>query len=554
MNQLEVQHKIIKDASRSIQDKHQAERLYQEAKSQLELLTESENIIQSDFYSYRYFASEGFLPGYSFPRLPLSAYIPARRIRGQDDEFLSRPRFLAISEFGPRSIIYHEGSRYVINKVNLPVSDTGEGFAVMRAKQCSTCGYLHPITSGDGLDRCERCGSLLETPMNNLFRLQNVSTKRRDRISSDEEERLRQGYELRTAIRFADHGGVISARAAEIRLGNDVLAKLTYSQSATLWRINLGWRRRANPNQLGYILDTERGYWAKKEDDQNTSEADDPMTPRTARVIPFVEDHKNSMLFEPVPGLEPEQMASLQAALKNAIQVEFQLEDNELAAEPLPDSDERRLILFYESAEGGAGVLRRLVDDPGAFARVARQALQLCHFDPQTGEDLRHAPNAREDCEAACYDCLMSYTNQMDHNLLDRHTIKDILLKFGQCNTSSSPQAVSRAEHYQHLLNLCQSDLEREWLAFIEQGNYRLPSAAQLLIESCGTRPDFFYEQEHAAIYVDGPHHLYPERQQRDKVQQDCMEDTGYTVIRFDLVESWNSIVTKYPSIFGKSS
>jgi len=89
MNQLEVQHKIIKDASRSTQDKHQAERLYQEAKSQLELLTEAENIIQSDFYSYRYFASEGFLPGYSFPRLPLSAYIPARRIRSQDDEFLS---------------------------------------------------------------------------------------------------------------------------------------------------------------------------------------------------------------------------------------------------------------------------------------------------------------------------------------------------------------------------------------------------------------------------------------------------------------------------------
>ena len=36
---------------------------------------------QSDFYSYRYLASEGFLPGYNFPRLPLSAYIPAARAR-----------------------------------------------------------------------------------------------------------------------------------------------------------------------------------------------------------------------------------------------------------------------------------------------------------------------------------------------------------------------------------------------------------------------------------------------------------------------------------------
>ncbi len=31
----------------------------------------------------------------------------------------------------------------------------------------------------------------------------------------------------------------------------------------------------------------------------------------------------------------------------------------------------------------------------------------------------RRAPRAREDCEAACYDCLMSYANQPDHQLLD---------------------------------------------------------------------------------------------------------------------------------------
>ena len=91
--QQKVQHGIINDASRSAQDRQQAKRLRQEAESQLDLLAEAENIIQSDFYSYRYFASEGFLPGYSFPRLPLSAYIPARRIKSQDDEFLSRPRF-----------------------------------------------------------------------------------------------------------------------------------------------------------------------------------------------------------------------------------------------------------------------------------------------------------------------------------------------------------------------------------------------------------------------------------------------------------------------------
>lgn len=544
------QHSIINDASRSANDRKSAKRLRQEAENQLELLTESENIMQSDFYSYRYFASEGFLPGYSFPRLPLSAYIPAKRIRGENDEYLSRPRFLAISEFGPHSIIYHEGSRYEINKVNLPVSDAGDGFQTQRAKQCPKCGYLHPITEGDGVDRCEQCDSLLETPLNQLFRLQNVSTKRRERISSDEEERQRQGYELRTAFRFADHGGEISARTSDIKHNDEIIGKLTYGHAATLWRINLGWRRSlaANPNEFGYILDIEKGYWKPKEGENN----DDPMSPRTIRVVPFVEDHKNCLLFEPFGGLEQEQMASLQAAMKNAIQVEYQLEENELAAEPLPNANERHFILFYEAAEGGAGVLRRLVDDPDAFARVATQALQLCHFDPETGEDLHRAPNSKENCEAACYDCMMSYSNQLDHRYLDRQEIKDFLLLCSKSKIESSPQAISRNEHLQHLVNLCQSDLEKEWLNLINIGNYHLPSHAQLLLDSCLTRPDFFYENEHTAVYIDGPHHLSPERQQRDQAQNDCMADSGYTVIRFGLNEDWEKTLKKYPSVFGR--
>jgi hypothetical protein len=77
---------------------------------------------QSDFYSYRYFASEGFLPGYNFPRLPLSAFLPGRRRRrGEDGRVPQRPRFLAISEFGPRAIVYHEGARFEVNKAILPV-------------------------------------------------------------------------------------------------------------------------------------------------------------------------------------------------------------------------------------------------------------------------------------------------------------------------------------------------------------------------------------------------------------------------------------------------
>ena len=74
---------------------------------------------------------------------------------------MQRPRFLAITEFGPRSIIYHEGARYEVNSVILPIPQPGEEQALPteRAKLCGKCGYLHTIAQGGGPDLCVRCGT-----------------------------------------------------------------------------------------------------------------------------------------------------------------------------------------------------------------------------------------------------------------------------------------------------------------------------------------------------------------------------------------------------------
>jgi len=256
--------------------------------------------------------------------------------------------------------------------------------------------------------------------------------------------------------------------------------------------------------------------------------------------------------LEPAGEIGQSIVASLQAALKNAIRVQYQLEDNELAVEPLPDPDNRRMILFYESAEGGAGVLRRLVDEPQALSSVAKEALRICHFDPETGEDSRRAPAATEDCEAACYDCLMSYSNQRDHRLLDRQSIREILLSLSSAKVHASPTILPRAEQLQRLKNLSQSTLERKWLDYLEQRNLNLPSEGHVFIEACKTRPDFVYKKHSVVVYIDGPVHDYSDREERDNKQTECMEDLGYTVIRFGHEDDWTDIISKYPSIFGR--
>ncbi len=133
----------------------------------------------------------------------------------QRDEFLSRPRFLAITEFGPRAVVYHEGSRYLINKAILPLGQDGPVFGQL--KRCTACGYLHPITSPPGPDLCENCQTSLDTLLTPMMRLQNVSTRRKDKINSDEEERLRLGYETQSGFRYAVYRGVKSHQTALVR-------------------------------------------------------------------------------------------------------------------------------------------------------------------------------------------------------------------------------------------------------------------------------------------------------------------------------------------------
>lgn len=538
-----AQNAVVLDVARAERERNEARRLRSEAEAQIKLLTGTDEGFQSDFYSYRYFASEGFLPGYNFPRLPLSAFIPARQVRDRD-EYLQRPRFLAISEFGPQAVVYHEGSKYVINKVILP-PDAGEELTTSRMKQCGRCGYAHPVAEGDGPDLCEQCGEALTLTLRPLFRLQNVATKRRDRINSDEEERFRLGYEIRTGVRFVDHGEKPSQRVAVVRGANGAeLGTLRYGHAATIYRVNLGWRRRKHAHVHGFVLDVERGYWESNAalDEQGR---EDPLSGRAMRVIPFVEDRRNALIFEPAAPLGAKVMASLQAALKSAIQIHFQLEDQELAAEPLPDWTSRNRILFFEASEGGAGVLRRLVDADEAeqLSAVARRALDLCHFDPATGVDLRRAPRATEDCEAACYNCLMSYGNQLDHGDLDRQKIRGLLLELAAARVEPRAIPSSRAEHAGSLAD--GDGVEARWVRWLQTHDLRLPSRARPLLERCGARPDFVYDDEYAAVYVDGG----PERAARDAERMTEIEDF-YTVIRFGPEASWDETVRRFGDVF----
>ncbi|RMF26452.1 MAG: DUF1998 domain-containing protein, partial [Chloroflexi bacterium] len=413
--------------------------------------------------------SEGFLPGYNFPRLPIRAYVATG---SRDGEFIARPRFLAVTEFGPRNLLYHEGRKYRVVRTQIPGGNISQRF--VRAKLCNVCGYFHEGEAAER-DLCERCGTVLDAGTSDyskhFFEMTDVVTQPVERITCDEEERVREGYHVTSHFRFAPAPEGVRRYEAEAQDAEGIpLLRLTFGPAATLWRLNHGWRR---SRELGFHLDTRKGYWARRPD---APEDRDPFsTPGEilSGVRLLVRDTRNILLIHPLPlrGGEPGRgsevdkalLASLQAALQRGIEAVFQIAEEELAAERIGQG-EHRAILLWEAAEGGLGVLARLVEDPDALAEVAQAALEICHFTPD-GRDLR-PPQDPEGCARACYDCLLSYRNQWDHGLLNRHLVRDWLLRLAAGRVQLRHDLRDREAHYQWLLERTDpaSELERRFL------------------------------------------------------------------------------------------
>lgn len=548
------QNRIILDPTVPKRAREAAEARRRDAEGQLRLLrNEDSDQAFSDFYTYRYFASEGFLPGYNFPRLPLAAYIPGARQsagRGEGGDYLQRPRFLAISEFGPGAVIYHEGARYEVKRIQVPMTAGGIGTVELQdAYRCEVCAYHHVRRAG--LDVCENCGVALGQPQHGLMRMQTVFTRRRERISSDEEERRRAGFELRTSYRFSQHGprlGRLDATASAVD-GHE-LATLSYGDTATVRVTNVGRRRRKNPNELGYWLDTVKGDWLSEKAAEDATPQDDGLgdaadVPTKHKVIPYVEDTRNILVLRLASPVSVQVATSLRYALERGMEAEFQLEDSELSSEALPDDAERGRMLFTESAEGGAGVLRRLHSEPDALARAARRALQIIHFTPD-GNDVGSADGARERCEKACYDCLLSYANQYEHDVIDRHAVRDLLLDLALATTTAATAEQSHGDQAEQLRAQCDSELERDFIDLLISHEFALPNGVRETI--AGITAHFVFQGADAglAVFVEsGP------RGDAGEVE-DALMNAGYSALWLHPGEDWLTQVRRHSYVFGE--
>ncbi len=392
---------------------------------------------ESEFYVFRYLASEGFLPGYNFTRLPVRVFVGYKH--QNEGEYISRSRFIALSEFGPNNLIYHKGNKFRINRILLSDAtlkmrkikishDTGYAFLDKEVDQYNN----DPITSTPlkDLKHAEVWSNLLE--------ITETEALPQERISSEEEERSRMGFEIEQFFTYPK--GVAASLQADIREGGQPLLHLIYYQSTQLIQVNKRWRRSRDAE--GFLIDNRNGKWLRQRDLSHEEIAE-----HAREVKLFARDTADTLYIQPVKdlGLDNDQVVSLAYALKRAIEQKFEVEENEVGVWIMGREEEPNIML-YEAAEGSLGILSQLVTTPSEMKDLFRQAYRLMHYDPEQRED------RRPDLPKATYDDLLSYYNQRYHDQLDRHAISGTLERLMDCEIVPLRKEKDRETQYQYLL------------------------------------------------------------------------------------------------------
>lgn len=495
---------------------------------------------QSEFYPYRYLAAEGFLPGYNFTRLPVRSFMESEDGGG---EFISRARFTALNEFGPRNVIYHDGAKYRIDRMILTEAE----LKLENGKICPKTGYfLYDKQYGFEVDPIINETLQLDTDKHvhtTLIEMAETRAYELQRITCQEEERTKKGYDIQTY--FAVDGGFENITEGIVSVAGEKLLHIHYLPTCRIFKLNLKWK---STREYGFTINLNTGYWQSKKQKEEKIESGDGDCIREVKL--FTSDTANALYIQPIKSLglggASNGVITLMFAIKRAIENYFQVESNEVGATILGD-EEAPNILIYEAAEGSLGVLAQIMDNPSLYKAIMTEAYKVCFFKNDVEEEGEVLP--------ATYDDLLSYYNQHYHQQIDRNLIRDALRNLRESTVEVLANKSFSSYEEQYLFLQASRDpnssTEDKFLKFLYQKGIKLPDEAQPKVDKMYVRPDFYY-QPNVYIFCDGTPHDNPVVKKDDFEKRVALKNAGYQILSWYYKDSLEDFISKRPDIFKK--
>lgn len=526
---------IIKDSD----EKKNANRSYWLAENRKNLLENNldkkKNTTLSEFYTFRYLASEGFMPGYNFTRLPIRVFLGSR----DRNESLSRPRFIGIREFGPNNLIYHNGGKYKITRY----TPNDVSLSLSKIKISKETNYAFMDEEGTGRNQDPITGVLFNSSnlemYDNLFELEEAQSENTERISCMEEIRASEGYSVDMYLNSADN--LEDASKIKLTIEGQELMKLFYVPAAKLIVLNKKWKRNTSE---GFEIGEKSGLIKTKKQVENPKPDDLPKN-----ILLYTYDTSDILYIQPVKALNLSEdgVVTMQYALEKAVESYYNIEPIEINARLMGSSESKNIMLF-ESAEGSIGVLKDISKNPATLKSIFKEAYEICGFDYDTKED------KYPDRPKATYDDLLSYYNQMDHTKINRHSVKEALELLIVANPDDT-EGSTYEEKYETLKKGLhhKSPGELELLEYLFNNGYRLPDYTNYNMEKYFIQPDFVYEKDKALIFVDGGIHKKASVKAADDKKRKTLELAGFDVLAWDYTsESVEAFVQRRQDIFRK--
>lgn len=499
---------------------------------------------ENEFYPYRYLASEGFLPGYNFTKLPLRAML---QYKNDNVEYLSRPRSLALSEFGPQNIIYNNGGKFRVSRMMLQSDAIDHRFfynpktGVIYKDQDNAVHHTDIITA-------ESLDGVVQLIPGHCVEAQDMIASETEKITCREEERNRKYYVSKS---FFSSDDPRSIRKCELLSNDQHLANISHIPAC---RITYFLESSNETNGNGFALDVKNGDWVsadrlqkiRSEADQHPEEAD-----RIKFVKLFTETTANAIYIQPLDALllrDKDAVRTFLYAFKQAIEDVFQIESSELGADVMGEKTIPN-IFIYENAQGSLGVLSRLVDEPESYRAVVNRAYEICYntLEPLSDEEI-------EALTPADYSNLLNYYNQPYHQVIDIRKIYKALRIMAEAKVEVRGAGQTRSYDEQYELLEAERDhnssTEYEFLKYLHNHRLRLPDKAQPMFpDEYYVQPDFQYG-DRIVVFCDGTPHDRPEVQEDDKNKREVLRNAGYVVLAWHYATPLEQFINEHPDIF----